>query len=256
MLNLVRESTVKVLDNKAKYSKCAKHKILVIGDSHLRGCAVKMITSSDTRFDVCGIVKPGSNTELLIETAKSEVGKLTMNDFLIICSGTNGTDTNSSRNAFRNITNFIKSINYTNIILISVPCRHDLPAYSHVNNNIKTLNSKLLKLAKIFNHVNIIEPADNRLLFTKHGLHLNELGKELPSNQLALHILSVLEEVQVNANPITLGWYDENLHVNVPSIDEPSHALTPTNYHPLTEHVPKRIKKLPVTRKDDFLWGI
>jgi hypothetical protein len=54
--------------------------ILVMGDSHLRGCAVKMITSLDTRFDVCGIVKPGSNTESLIETAKSEVGKLTMND--------------------------------------------------------------------------------------------------------------------------------------------------------------------------------
>jgi len=48
ILNLVRESTVKVLDNKAKYSKCAKHKSLVMGDSHLRGCAVKMITSLDT----------------------------------------------------------------------------------------------------------------------------------------------------------------------------------------------------------------
>jgi len=47
MLNLVRESTVKVLENKAKYSKCAKHKILMMGDSHLRGCAVKMITSLD-----------------------------------------------------------------------------------------------------------------------------------------------------------------------------------------------------------------
>jgi len=207
-----------------------------------------MITSLDTQFDVCGIVKPGSNTESLIEMAKSEVGKLTMNDFLIICSGTNDTDTNSSRNAFRNITNFIKSINYTNIILISVP-------YRHVNNNIKTLNSKLLKLAKIFNHVNIIEPANNILLFTKHGLHLNELRKELLSNQLALHILSVLEEVQVNANPITLRWYDKNLHVNVPSTDMPSHALTPTNYQPLTEHVPKHIKKLPVTRKDDFFMG-
>jgi hypothetical protein len=88
---------------------------------------------------------------------------------------------------------------------------------------------------------------------TKHGLHLNELGKELPSNQLVLHILSVLQEVKVNANVITLGWYDKNLHVNVPSIDRTSHALTPTNYQLLTEQAPKRIKKLPVTRKDDFL---
>ena len=188
---------------------------------------------------MCGIVKPGLNTESLKETAKSEVGKLTMNDFLIICSGMNDTDMNSSRNAFRNIIDFIKSVNYTNIILISVPNRHDLPI---VYNNIKTLNSKLLKLAKILNHVNIIEPANDRLLFPKHRLHLNELGKELPSNQLTLHILSVLEEVKVNANPITLGWYDKNLYVNVPSIDRPSHMLTPTNYQLLSKQAPKRIK--------------
>jgi hypothetical protein len=74
--NLVRESTVKVLDNKAKYSKCAKHKILVMGVSHLRGCAAKMITSLYTHFDVCGIVKPGSNTESLIETAKVKLENL------------------------------------------------------------------------------------------------------------------------------------------------------------------------------------
>jgi hypothetical protein len=207
ILNFVRESTVKVLDNKAKYSSCSKHKILVMGDSHLRECAAKIIASLDTRFNVCGIVKPGSNTESLIEMVKGEVGKLTMNDFLIICSGTNDTDTNPSRNAFKNITDFIKSVNHTNIILISVPYRNDIPDYSHVNNKIKALNSKLLKTAKIFNHVNIIETSNNRLLFTKHGLHLKELGKELLSNQLVLHIFSVLGEVKVIVNPITLGWY-------------------------------------------------
>ena len=80
-----------------------------------------MITSLDTRFDVCGIVKPGSNTDSLIETAKVEIGKLTMNDFLRICSGMNDTDTTPSRSAFKNITDFIKSVNHPNIILISVP---------------------------------------------------------------------------------------------------------------------------------------
>ena len=48
--DLVRESTVKVLNNKAKYSKCSKHKVLVIGDSHLRGCAAKMTASLHTRL--------------------------------------------------------------------------------------------------------------------------------------------------------------------------------------------------------------
>jgi hypothetical protein len=54
-----------------------------------------------------------------------------------------------------------------------------------------------------------MEIVNNILLFTKHGLHLNESGKELLSNQLALHIFSLLEEVSVK--PITLEWYDKNL---------------------------------------------
>jgi len=73
-----------------------------------------MIASLDTRFDVCCVVKPGSKTESLMETTKSEVGKLTTENFLITCSGTNDIERNHSRNAFNNIINFIKSVNHTN----------------------------------------------------------------------------------------------------------------------------------------------
>jgi hypothetical protein len=177
-----------------------------------------------------------------------------MNDFLIICSGTNDIDRHYSRNAFKNITNFIKNVNHTNIILISVPYRYVVMYYSHVNSTIKSFNSKLLKLAKIFSHVSIIEIVNNRLLFTKHGLHLNECGKELLSNHLVLHIFSILEEVIVNL--VTLGWYDKNPQVNASSITRPSLTLTPVNCQLPSEEAPKRTKKLPVTRKDYFLWGI
>jgi hypothetical protein len=252
--NLLSESKVKLLNNKAKYDNCCKYKVLLMGDSHLKGCAAKMIASLDTRFDVCGVVKPGLATGTLMEMAKGDLEKLKMKDFLIVCSGTNDIDRNYSSNAFKNITNFIRSVNHTNVILIWVPYRHDMTNYSHVNNTIKSFNSKLLKHAKIFSHVCIIEIVNNRLLFTKHGLHLNESGKELLSHQLALHIFSLLEEVSVK--PITLGWYDKNLQANVSSIASPSHAPTSINSQLSTEQAPKCIKKLPVTRKDDFLWEI
>ena len=74
---------------------------------------------------MCGVVKPGSVTGTLIETVKRDVGKLTMNDFLLIFSGTNFIHRNYSRNAFENITNFIKNVNHTNIILVIVPYRYD-----------------------------------------------------------------------------------------------------------------------------------
>jgi hypothetical protein len=139
-----------------------------MGDSHLKGCAAKMIASLDACCDVCGVVKPGLANVTLMEMAKGDLEKLKMNDFLIVCSGTNDIDRNHSSNAFKNITNFIRSVNHTNIILICVPYRYDMTDYSHVNNTIKSFNSKLLKLAKIFCHVCIIEiVVNNRLLFTK-----------------------------------------------------------------------------------------
>jgi hypothetical protein len=110
----------------------------------LKGCAAKMIAPLYARFDVCGVTKPGLATGTSMETVKGDLEKLTMNDFLIVCSGTNDTDRNYSSNAFKNITNFIRSVNHTNIFLICVPYRHSMTDYSHINNTIKSLNSKLL----------------------------------------------------------------------------------------------------------------
>ena len=58
-----------------------------------------------------------------------------------------------------------KCVNHTNIILINVPYRHDVRDYSHVNNTIKSFNSKLPKLAKIVSHVSIMEIVNNRLIY-------------------------------------------------------------------------------------------
>jgi hypothetical protein len=75
-----------MLENKAKYSRGHKHKILIISDSHVRGCAAKMSASSDTRFEVCGVIKPASGTESISGSMKEEVDNLMTNDFLIISS--------------------------------------------------------------------------------------------------------------------------------------------------------------------------
>jgi len=71
--NLVKESAVEVINNRAKYTKYSKHKLLLMGDSHMRGGAARLIASLDTCFDVCGVVKPGSTTGSLIGTVKEEV---------------------------------------------------------------------------------------------------------------------------------------------------------------------------------------
>lgn len=124
--NLVKESRVKLLNNKERYLKCHEHRVLLMGDSHMRGCAAKRIASLDARFNVCGVTKPGSVTKSLIETVKEEVESLTMNDFLIICSGANDINRNDSINTLKNIVKFIKNVNHTNIILMRIPYRYDI----------------------------------------------------------------------------------------------------------------------------------
>jgi hypothetical protein len=135
---------------------------------------------------------------------------------------------------------------------MSIPYIHDIMDYSYVNKLIKSFNSKLFKVAKGFNHVSIIEIVNNRFLFTKHGFHLNELGKELLSNQLVSHILLILEEDR--SKPIILGWYGKNPQVNDSLIVKFAH--THINSQSEKDQIPKRSRKVPITGNDDFLWEI
>jgi hypothetical protein len=78
------------------------------------------------------------------------------------------------------------------VIPLTVPHRHDLQgADIIINEEIRNLNRKLHKLIKIFPHPSVMEMDVNRHLYTKHGLHLNGLGKEVLSINLALHILTL-----------------------------------------------------------------
>jgi hypothetical protein len=129
-----------VKDSEAKYLQGHKHEVLIIGHSHVRGCAAKMTASLDARFEVCDVIKPGSCTESVSETRKEEVGNPTTNDFIIISSGSNDISRNDTRLAFRNIANYIKNVKHTNVILICAPFRYDTINLPHLNNIIKPVS--------------------------------------------------------------------------------------------------------------------
>jgi hypothetical protein len=244
---LVEESKMKMQDSKMKDIKGLKHKILIIGDSHVRGIAGLMATSLDDRFEVCGFIKPGSGTVSLSGTMKKEVDKLTKNDFVVISSGSNDINKNDPRSAFRYIVDYMENVRHTNVILIGVPPRFDADASDdpYLNNITKHFNSKLRKLTKFFN-VTMSEMVLDRLFHTRQGLHLNVLGKEIVANQLVSLIYQLLEKVKVN--PITLEWHDKVTHNGVSKNTKSSSSQTSTC---LTD---KRTRRLPITRNEDFLW--
>ena len=65
-INNLRE-TIKNLNNK-ELASSTKHKIKLLGDSHLRGyaCSLTPIISKD--YDILGVVKPGSGSSELKES--------------------------------------------------------------------------------------------------------------------------------------------------------------------------------------------
>jgi len=71
-----------------------------------------------------------------------------------------------------------------NIFLMCVPPRHDLPEWSCVNSETKVFNRKLYKHMKPYNHVVVVTPDTDKKLYTRHGLHTNNLGKEETANKV------------------------------------------------------------------------
>jgi hypothetical protein len=71
-----------------------EHKVKILGASHLRGTATKIDQYLNTKFEVCSWIKPGVNTEELVNTLDFKcLGK---KDVIVINGGTN--DVGSKRN--------------------------------------------------------------------------------------------------------------------------------------------------------------
>ena len=66
-----------------KFSK-RKRKVVIIGDSHARGCAAEVSSNLGKAFEVSGIVMPGSRLEAITHLAKREINKLTKEDAVVV----------------------------------------------------------------------------------------------------------------------------------------------------------------------------
>jgi hypothetical protein len=182
---------------------------------------------------------------------------------------------NSKRVALTQITKFIQKIYGTNIVILDIPRRHDLSIFSFVNSEIEKINRKLKKIASSYNHVSFLETSLGREYFTKHGLHWNSRGKTLIMRLLSAQINKLVG--QRPSTPINLTWRENSMSGNADSSDDETKILL-SNVKVSTENVNRgnkeqrklqketsadgpilyrtstRQRKVPVTRKEDFLW--
>ena len=121
-----------------------------------------------------------------ILSSPPNIANITTNkDTVVIWGGTRDIGWNESNQALKQIKNFVQSYSNTNIIVISVPCRYDVDQKSCVNEEVEVFNRKLCKHLKAFNNTQMVEGGSNRDYYTRHGLHLNQKGKEQMARNIA-----------------------------------------------------------------------
>jgi hypothetical protein len=123
-----------------------RRKVIVVGDSHARGCAEELTSHLKHKFQVCGYVKPGANTRAITKSTGVECKEATKKDCIVLWSGANNISKNNTKEGLQHVIEFVKDKVNTNIIAMSAPHRHDLSPSSCVNTEVKTFNRRMKKL--------------------------------------------------------------------------------------------------------------
>jgi hypothetical protein len=185
-----------------------KHKVRVIGDSHVRKCAAQLRQTLDCRYEVMGFTKPGAPTSDIIKMVEEEIATFSSKDFVILWTEANDISKNNTKGALKSLSKFVEVYKNVNIVLIiNTPHSNDLVPTSCVNKEIAKFNRQLKKIIKLYSNVDLMEVELQRKHFTRHGQLLNHSGKELVSSELAIKIKQQLTKVK--KTPIQIQWKED-----------------------------------------------
>jgi hypothetical protein len=151
-----------------------------------------------------GFSKPGAKTSDILKTAENEIASLNSNDFFILWVGSNDISKNNILDARRSFTKFFNDHMGANIIFIQAPHRHDLVSTSCINKEVIKFNRQVMKIIKSYPNIKSLEIDLQRNYFTRHGQHLNNIGKEQVATELAKLIQQYFSKVETDSIQIVL----------------------------------------------------
>ena len=152
-------------------------KITLIGDSHIRGLAAELRNLMGREYSKSSTFMPGARLQSIVKLTKHEIDALTRSDTVIVCGGSNDACRNESQTGLNYSNNFSNSRTNTNIMIISIPQRHNLSPESCVNKEILAFSRKLHKFMKNKELVKVFDCNIPREGYTSHGQHHNSKGK-------------------------------------------------------------------------------
>ena len=205
------------LINKIAKSERRKHKILIIGDSHVRGLSERIMDHLDDSYSVFGISKPNANIAAITSQTNLKVENLTKDDIVIFLGGTNDISKKETKKGLQTLEDFIQRTVNTNLIILGAPHRYDLSSQSCVNTEVKRYNKWLQSLAYISTHVTIFSMHTERRHHTRHGLHCNRKGKNWIANVIAQRIRNWNPPYRKTV-PIELPWKEEVINSGIQAL--------------------------------------
>ena len=130
-------------------------------------------------------------------------------------------------------------------MFMEVPCRHDLSEFSIINEEIRKYNRKLVRNTNKYKQTTLVSVELTREYYTRHGFHTRNSGKDKIINSVTKRIRRDQWKIKA-VNPISLVGHDNSCIMTSKKHNEAKSRL-------LTQLL-KRLRKIPVTRSNDFLW--
>ncbi|KAG8285680.1 PC4 and SFRS1-interacting protein [Homalodisca vitripennis] len=151
----------------------SKPKLIILGDSHGKNLSLRI--EKHTEFNVSAFIRPGANLDQVIEEVRDLSRDLGKNDRLLVIGGTNSVQSTEVMKITDAVHGLVRNTKHTNLILASLPMRHDMP---ELDIKIARINSELERITEDSEFVDLL-PLHllPRHLYTNHGLHFNNRGK-------------------------------------------------------------------------------
>lgn len=179
--------------------------INIFADSHGRG--LSQILCRKTKYRIFGLTKPGAKAQDILNSPLLHNENL-QSMVSVFLFGANDTYCNEAHKFLRALKQFLAQHSYCNIVVCTIPFRYDLPTWSIVNTEIRKVNKILLGLRKFFRKLVVIDISNiGKRFHTRHGLHLNPLGKSLISEMILEKSSTIIsDDFYDKKNIITLPY--------------------------------------------------
>jgi hypothetical protein len=100
-------------------------------------------------------------------------------------SGANDIPRNETKNCINTLKRTLSALTSTNVVVRNIPTRHDLVKESIINKEISKANMDINKVCKRFRDVKVLDISNiSRACHTRHGQHLNRIGKEYIAQEI------------------------------------------------------------------------